>query len=265
MPFVRREGTRLFWREDGVRDGRPLILLNSIASDMSLWDPVVTGLASHFRLVRMDFRGHGRSDPGVGEYDLALLGADVVAVMDTAAIPRAAIAGVSLGGMVALEIALDHPERVETVITICTGISFDSALWDARIAAVRTSGLDAIVDGVMQRFLSPVFQAASPSASANVRQRVLETTVAGYAGAAAAIRDMDLADRLGSVTASTLVISGSDDVAAPAADHGDIIAAAISGARQRMVSGAHLAHVENPAGIAAELKEFLSPPARGLR
>ena len=102
MAFTNNDGVRLYWKLDGAEDRPPLVLLNSIGTDIGLWDAALPHLLQAFRLLRIDTRGHGASDAPQGDYSLALLADDVVAVMADAGIGRAAVAGVSLGGMVAM-------------------------------------------------------------------------------------------------------------------------------------------------------------------
>ncbi|MEG8024828.1 alpha/beta fold hydrolase [Sphingomonas aurantiaca] len=104
MPFAVREAVRLYWKLDGAPDLPVLVLLNSIGTDMALWDTSAPHLLPAFRLLRIDTRGHGASDAPAGDYTLAMLADDVVAVMDAAGVTQAAIAGVSLGGMIAMEL-----------------------------------------------------------------------------------------------------------------------------------------------------------------
>ena len=258
MPFAVRDGVRLYWRLEGNDADAPLVLLNSIGCDLCMWDRAMPLLLGRFRVLRIDSRGHGASDAPDGDYTLAMLAADVAGVMDEAGIAQAAVAGVSLGGMVALQLALDAPDRVASVIPICTGIAFDPSVWTQRIAAVRREGMAAIVDSVLARFLDPSFIATSPAMTGGVRRMVCATPAAGYAGAAAAIRDMDLPRRLGAITVPVLVVSGSRDVAAPAAEHGRVIAAAIAGAVHVEIAAAHLAPVENPGAVVTAINGFLS-------
>src|SRR5690606_30219882 len=119
MPFARHENARIYWKLEGVAPAA-LVLLNSIGTDMGLWDATMPHLLPHFRVLRIDTRGHGASDARAGDYSLAMLVGDVGAAMDAAGIDRAIIAGVSLGGMIAMELALTSPERVAALALICT-------------------------------------------------------------------------------------------------------------------------------------------------
>lgn len=258
MPFTLRDGVRLYWRLDGDDAAPPLVLLNSIGTDMALWDGCVPTLARRFRVLRIDTRGHGASDAPSDDYSLPMLAADVIAVMDAAGVTQAAIAGVSLGGMIAMQLALDYADRVRALALICTSATMDPATWADRIATVRREGTGAIADLAMGRFLSPDFTRAHPEIAASLRRGLIAMTDDGYAGSGAAIRDMAVFDRLPSLTLPTLVIAGDRDSSTPFAGHGERIAAAVPHATVMHCDAAHLAPIEAPAALAGALIAFLA-------
>lgn len=259
MPFAIRDGVRLYWKLDGAVHLPAVVLLNSIGTDMSLWDGCVPHLLPAFRVLRLDTRGHGASDAPAGDYTLAGLAADVVAVMDAADVDRAAVAGVSLGGMIAMQLALDRPERVAALALVCTSAAMDRAAWDARIATVRAHGTAAIADLAMGRFLSPGFVRTHGGVADGIRRGLVAMADTGYAGAAAAIRDMTVIDRLPVLQAPTLVVAGDRDTSTPFAGHGEPIATAIPHAEVTHLDAAHLAPIEAPATLAAALRGFFLP------
>lgn len=257
MPFTTREGVRLYWRLDGASDRPALVLLNSIGTDMGLWDAAVPHLLPAFRLLRIDARGHGASDAPTGDYSLAGLAEDVAAIMSDAGIDRAAVAGVSLGGMVAMQLALDHPDRVSALALICTSATMDSASWAARIETVRGQGTAAIAEMAVGRFLSVPFVERHPEIADSLTRAIAAQSDDGYAGAGAAIRDMVLADRIAAIAVPALVVTGEDDISTPYAGHGEHLVHGIEGARHGSVAGAHLPPIEAPAELAAALRSFL--------
>jgi len=257
MPFLVRDGTRLYWRLDGAADRPPLVLLNSIGSDMALFDPAAAILQRHFQLVRMDTRGHGASDAPAGDYALSTLADDALAVMDAAGVGQAAVCGVSMGGMVAMQMALAAPNRVRALIAACTTAAVDPLVWQARIEAIAAGGMAAIADMAMGRYFSDDFRRDCPEVVGTARHALLTMAPEGYMGCSAAIRDMDLASRLPTIRAPTLVIAGAKDVSTPFEGNGDKIVAAIPGARSVILNAAHLACLEDPDGFASALREFL--------
>ncbi|OYW82890.1 MAG: 3-oxoadipate enol-lactonase [Sphingobium sp. 32-64-5] len=111
MAFLNVPGARLYWKREGRDEAPALVLLNSIGTDMDLWDGVLPHVRDHFSLLRIDTRGHGASMAEPGDYALGTLAADVRAVADAAGLGNFALAGVSLGGMIGMELALLHPDR----------------------------------------------------------------------------------------------------------------------------------------------------------
>lgn len=259
MPFTQVSGASLYWKRDGREDAPALVLLNSIGTDMDLWDAVLPFLRDHFALLRIDARGHGASRAEPGDFSMAMLTQDVLAVADAAGFSCFSVAGVSLGGMIAMELALDAPDRIHKLIPICTSAAMDSASWNDRVARVRDAevsggGMAAIADLAMGRFLSGAAERAIYEA---VRRQLIGMDAQGYAGCGAAIRDMDLADRIAAIACPTLVITGTRDTSTPFEGHGEHLVAGIPGAEHLSLEAAHLAPLEAPAELAAGMVRFL--------
>ena len=257
MAFANSDGARIYWRLEGGADKPILVLLNSIGTDLGLYDPAVPYLLPAFRLLRIDTRGHGGSDAPAGDYTLDLLAGDVLAAMDAAGVAKACVCGISLGGMIAMTLALKAPERVEGLVLACTSAAMEPAGWDQRIAMIRAGSMVAITETVLGRFFSEDFRVTHPDAVETVRTGLLSICVDGYAGCGAAIRDMDLLSRLPGIEVPTLVIAGTKDIATPLEGHGDRIAAAIPGARAALVEAAHLPCIEAPSAFAGLIRDFL--------
>lgn len=258
MPFTTSGGARLYWRLEGAAERPVLLLLNPIGTDMGLWDRTAPQLMTRFRLLRMDARGHGASDAPAGDYSLAQLAADALAVMDAAGVGRASVCGLSLGGMIAMELALAAPERVERLVLACTSAAMDVQAWTGRTEAVRQGGTAAIADAAMGRFFSTPFRERHPEVAGGVQRGLLGMSADGYAGCAAAIRDMALAGRIGAITAPVLVIHGRHDVSTPFAGHADAILRRLPQAQSIELDAAHLACLEAPGAFAAAVLGFAS-------
>jgi 3-oxoadipate enol-lactonase / 4-carboxymuconolactone decarboxylase len=255
MPFAQQDNVRLHWREDGA--GPPLLLLNSVGCDMTLWDTVMPHL-SDFRVIRMDMRGHGQSDSPPGDYALGQIAADAAAVLDAAKIETVAVCGLSLGGMTAMTLALNAPDRVSSLILACTSAQMDRESWNTRILTVRSQGMAAVADVVMLRFFSEHFRRDHPRVVDVIRARFLGLDPEGYAGCCAAIRDMAMLDQISAIRKPTLVIAGEEDVATPFHGHGDEIRKLVAGAKTIMLPAAHIAPVELPGAFAASVTGFLT-------
>jgi 3-oxoadipate enol-lactonase len=236
-----------------------LVLSNSLGSTLAMWDHQAGPLAERFRLVRYDIRGHGRSPVPPGPYAIDDVGADLVDLLDHLGIERAHIAGVSLGGMTAMWMAIHAPERVDKLVLSSTSARLGPPEgWAERAATVREQGTGAVAPAGVGRWLTEAYRAAHPEVAAELEAMIASTPAEGYAAACAIIEHMDLEPRLGEIRAPTLVISAADDPTTPP-EHGERIAAAIPGARHVVVDdAAHLAVIERPEAITPLILEHLS-------
>jgi 3-oxoadipate enol-lactonase len=252
------DGLVLRYRLDGRADAPALLFANSLGTDLGMWDAQAATLGDAFRLVRYDTRGHGGSAVPDEPATLERLGRDLLALLDHLGLPWAHLCGLSLGGVTAQWLALHHPARVGRLVLSNTAARVGSvASWDARIAAVKAGGMDAIADAVLARFFSPAFRAAQPATVAAFRATLRATDPAGYVACCAALRDADLRPLVGGILAPTLVVGGTLDEATPPAQ-AEELHAAIRGSELRVLDGvAHLANVEASELFTALLRRFL--------
>lgn len=242
---------------DGPDDAPTLVLGPSLGTTVRLWDAQVAELAARFRVIRYDHRGHGGSPVPPGPYRLADLGEDVIGLLDRLGITRTHVAGLSLGGMVAMWLAAHAPERVDRLGLVCTSARLGPPeMWAARAATVRTNGMAAIADAVVARWLPAEFAAREPDTLERLRGMLTATPPEGYASCCEAIGSMDLQPDLDRIKAETLVIAGLEDAATPPS-HAQRIATGIPRARLALVAGAaHLANVSRPDLVAQLMIEF---------
>jgi 3-oxoadipate enol-lactonase len=232
---------------DGPDDAPTVVLSNSLGSTPAMWDPQFPALAERLRVVRYDHRGHGRSPVPAAPYELADLGADVLALLDRLGLERVHWCGLSLGGMVGMWLAINAPERIDRLVLCCTSARLGPPeTWADRAATVRAHGVDAVADAGLVRWLSPSFMEREPEVTAAVRAMLASTPAEGYAACCGVIEHMDQVPQLGEIRAPTLVIAAADDPATPP-EHGGLIASTVPGAQLAIVTNArHLATIEQP-------------------
>ena len=256
MPDVQASGCRIAYAVHGVA-GPALLLIHSLGTTRELFAAQREPLGVHFRVVEFDLRGHGDSGAPAGDYTLGQLAADALAVLDAAGIARAHVLGLSIGGLIALELAARAPARVDRLIAANTAARIGSAeLWSQRAADVAARGMRHLPELVVPRWLGEAFRRDHPEVAERYRTLLLDTPPAGYAGCCAALRDADLREAVASIRAPTLVISGDADLATPAAE-GEWLAKRIPAARHLVLPAAHLACVEQSARFSAAVLEFL--------
>ena len=262
MPMLTLGDVRLNYRVDGADDAPPLLMSNSLGTDLEMWSPQIDVLADNFRVIRYDTRGHGASSVPEGSYTLDQLGSDALAVLDHAGVLRAHFCGLSMGGLTGLWLAVHAPERIDRMVLANTGAKIGNyELWNSRIESLRgaqAQGLpDAIVDTVVERWFTKRYRGIAPLSVARIRRMLVETRGAGYAGNCAAIRDADLREGLVGIGLPTLVIAGTHDPSTPPA-LGREIADAIPAATYLELDSAHLSNIEQAGAFNAALMHFLT-------
>jgi 3-oxoadipate enol-lactonase len=258
MSYFDNDGARFYYQLEGREDAPVLVLSNSLGTNLDMWAPQMPALLQHFRVLRHDARGHGRSDVTPGPYAIAQLGEDVLALMDHLKIDRAHFCGLSMGGMIGMWLGAHHAARIDRLVLCNTAAKIGTPdTWNPRIAKVDAEGMASVVDTVLDRWFTPGFRQRAPEQVGVVRDMLLNTAPAGYGANCAAVRDMDLRADIASIGVPTLVIAGTHDGSTPAAD-GRAVADAIPGARYVELDAAHLSNWEQSEQFTQALLGFLT-------
>ncbi len=258
MPDIKvDDGCTIHAEIEGPERAPVLMLSNSLGTNLHMWDEQVTPFTRHFRLLRYDRRGHGRSSVPIGPYSMERLGRDVLAVLDGLRIEKIDWCGLSMGGMVGEWLGANAPTRVKKLILSNTACYFpDKAMWDGRIKMVREKGLAGMVDANMERWFTKEFRERAPQAMQKMRDMFVATNIEGYIGCGEAIRDMDHRPLLAKINAPTLVIAGKRDPATPL-EGNEYIRQHIPGAKIAVLDAAHIANMEQPELYAETVLGFL--------
>ena len=250
-------GTRYVLANEG--GGPWLTFIHQMGGDLSIWDQLTGYSRDDYTVLRYDMRGHGETGVSPQPFTVADLSNDLAALFDALGVEHTHLVGLSMGGTVAQQFALDHPQRVDTLTLTGTmgGTPPEGrAAWDQRAASARRDGMGALVDATLSRWLTPDYRAAHPEAVEAIRDVFLDTPPAGYACACEALRDFDVRGRLPSLRAPTLCIAGRHDTGTPPALT-QVIAEAVPNARFEVLDAAHLAPIERSQRFAPLLETFL--------
>lgn len=258
MPLLETNDVRVYYRLEGRDEAPAIVLIHALGLDHGQWDAQVPALLPFFKVLRLDLRGHGASSAPAGDYSMQQLAADAAALAGRLRIDRFAVCGLSIGGMVALRLAADCPDRVTgLVLANTTPRTNDTDVLEKRRRLVLDQGTRAVADSAIKRFFSPPFLDANPPVVATTRRTLVATDAVGYAGCCAAVRDMDHRPLLDGVTAPTLVIGGLLDQSMPWDTNGALLHAGIRGAEALHLAAAHLSNVEQPEAFSKALVNFL--------
>jgi 3-oxoadipate enol-lactonase len=258
MPVIQSDGCAINVQVEGP-DGAPVLMLsNSLGTNLSMWDAQAPAFAKHFRLVRFDRRGHGKSSVPKGPYTMEMLGRDAVAVMDGLGLKTVNWCGLSMGGMEGQWLGANAANRIDKLILSNTSSYYaDKSSWNDRIKIVREKGLGALVGPNMERWFTKDFRERSPDKLEWMSKMFVATDAEGFLGCGMAVRDMDHRALLPQIKAPTLVIIGRHDPATTP-EAGEYIRSNIPGATVAMLDAAHISNVEQPQAYTDTVLGFLT-------
>ncbi len=258
MPDIKTDDGCIIHVEVAGPENAPVLMLsNSLGTDLHMWDAQVEPFTRHFRIVRYDRRGHGKSAVPNGPYTMERLGRDVLTVLDGLDIRKINWCGLSMGGMVGQWLGANAANRIDKLILSNTACYFpDKTGWNDRLKLVREKGVASFAPANMERWFTKGFREREPQVVARVQAMFAATPLEGYLGCGAAVRDMDHRPLLAKITVPTLVIAGQHDPATPL-EGNEFIRGHIAGAKIAVLEAAHIANIEQPQAYADTVLGFL--------
>jgi 3-oxoadipate enol-lactonase len=258
MPTIDADGTPINVEVEGPEGAPPLMFSNSLGTDLHMWDAQAAALKNRFRVIRYDTRGHGKSGAPPGPYSMERLGRDVLKILSALGILRVRWVGLSMGGMTGMWLARHVPECIERMVLSNTAAkSGNPDLWNARIHAVNTKGLESVADTVLNIWFTKGFRERAQESVARVRATLVGTQPQGYVGCCSAIRDMDQRWGIADIKTKTLVIAGKHDLGTTVTN-AELIVARIKGAKLKVLNAAHISNIEQPSAFLGAIKPFLT-------
>jgi 3-oxoadipate enol-lactonase len=266
MPKAHVNGINLYYEVHGK--GEPLLLIQGFGGGHQAWFFQVQDFKKRFRVITFDNRGMGKSDRVTGKYDIGTLAADIIGLMDYLGIGKAHILGLSLGGMVAQEIATTYPDRVKKLILASTFPAHEIESSDAERGAdsrikdkiAGNSPTEMNTGALMGPFISASFNKASyrRAFSFLVKIRSGSNNINSYLQQIDAVKGYSALEKLHMIRARTLVITGKGDRLVRHTNS-DILAAGIPGARLcKIEGGSHALFMEMKDRFNAEVLHFLA-------
>ena len=257
---VRAGKIKIYCELSGNENGPVVMLSHSLGSSSIMWEPQRAVLEDRYRLLCFDTRGHGKSDAPQGAYTLEQLAGDALAVLDHLQIDKVHFVGLSMGGMIAQCLALNHADRLLSLALCDTAaIIPDEAqpIWQERIDQARSEGMSALVEGTLQRWFTGPYLSQAPPAVEAIRNQFLETPAEGFIGCSEAIRRLNYLEQLAAIRLPTLIIVGEEDPGTPVAA-AEAMHARLAGSELVVVpSAAHLSSIEQADEFNRALVGFL--------
>lgn len=274
-------GIDINYEEYGAADAPPLVLAHGYTASLDMWREQIPAFSANYRVVIYDTRGHGRTTApaDMDAYGLATdYVADQVALMDHLGIESAYVGGLSMGGMIAQEFALQYPQRVKALLLFDTGPGMAAGMSGLQRdpamrqrfeqmrgmmqTLARTKGMSAIVEAMRNSPIPGLSRGAVPDAVRRHGENMAKMSVDGYLGGAKSMQDWaGSLDRLGEITAPTLVLVGDKDNLLGASR---VIHEKIANSRFVLIRGVgHGSNFWNPQAFESAVLEFLADVESG--
>ncbi|MBJ3762432.1 3-oxoadipate enol-lactonase [Maribius pontilimi] len=257
MPIARLDGLHVNYEESGQPDGAPIVFVNSLGTDLRLWDAILPLLPAGLRIIRYDKRGHGLSDCPHMPYSMGALISDAERLLDHLGVRDCLLVGLSIGGMIAQGLAVKRPDQVRALVLSNTGAKIGTPeIWKTRIEDMKIGGIEVLADAVMQRWFPATFRASDEVVK--WRHMLTRTPLHGYGGCSAAIAHSDFFASTATLRLPALGIAGSEDASTPP----DLVRetmALIPGSDFQLIRGSgHLPCVDAPKDYAEILNGFIA-------
>jgi 3-oxoadipate enol-lactonase len=261
MPKIEVNGSKFFYALSGAPQGPVVVFSNSLGTTLEMWHPQLPALEQKFRVLRYDMRGHGQSDLREEPCSIAMLGQDVMGLLDALEMDKVHFCGLSIGGVIGQWLGANFPQRLKSLVLSNTAAKIGVAeTWNQRIADVTRAGMAPITEAALQRWFTADFSRKHPEAVAPFRAMLLANNPQGYSLLCGAIRDMDQRALVESIQVPTCIIAGQHDPVTTVAD-AEFLQSKIQGARLSSLNAAHISNVEAAEAFNATLLGFLGGSA----
>lgn len=258
MKFATVNGITLHYTLEGLKEGVPLVFINSLGSDFRLWDKLIPNFADRFPIIRYDKRGHGLSDCPPGPYSIRDHAGDLAGLLEHLKVKQAILIGISVGGMIALDQAISNPQSVRALVLCDTAAKIGTPeSWGERIEAIRKNGLSNVAEAILARWFAPAFAEQHPAEYRGYYNMLTRMPVTGYIATCEAIRDADLREAARTVRARSLVLCGAGDLATPPSLGRELADTLIDAQFELIEKAAHLSCTEQPEAMAKAISRFL--------
>lgn len=252
------EGGYIHYSVDGPAHLPFIVFCNSLGTDARIWSAITQVLGSQYRFLLYDKRGHGLSTSGGGN-SIDEHTDDLIQLLETLNFSQVYLCGLSIGGMIALNLSSKRPDLVKALILCDTAHMIGTfEMWDERIDTIQSKGIPTVAEAVLDRWFTPLYREREPARFALWRNMLLNTQLEGYVNSCIAIRNADLTDACLRISVPTICLVGDDDKAT-SPDLVRSMADLIPAAHFATIEHAgHLPCIEQPEAMAELMVRFLT-------
>jgi 3-oxoadipate enol-lactonase len=259
MPKIRVQDIEVNYQEEGT--GFPLVLVHGLNGDLTGWALVMPEFAKHYRTLALDVRGHGGTSKPDQPYSIEGFAEDLLEFLSKKQIPKVHLLGLSMGGAIAQQFALDHPEMIRSLVLVSTFSYIDDharQAFEGLRQDLAQGGYPAFFDGVLKLAFTPGYIAANPGPIAELKEKRIQINSPVAIGRATdACMAFNLRDQISRIALPTLVVSGREDVFTPL-HLADQIHRSIRQSEWKILEGAgHALYIEKASALSQTVLEFL--------
>jgi 3-oxoadipate enol-lactonase len=258
MHFIEANNLSLNVRQEGNPAGQTLAFINSLGTDLRIWDDVVSQVADEYHVIRYDKRGHGLSDSPKTPYTIRDHTDDLAGLLDALNVEKVVLVGISVGGMIAMDFAEQYPEAVQALI-VCDSLPKigTSEMWNERINTLWQGGMASLGDTILTRWFAPSYKEQHPVEYRGYYNMLTRMPVTGYTGTCEAIRDADLSEAVQYIQCPTLLLCGAEDVSTPPTAMKGLTDLMPNARYIEIEAAGHLPCIENPQAVVTTIQSFL--------
>lgn len=255
--FTTGDGCKIAYKHDGDISKPVLVLSNSIATDLTMWDGQIKNFTKYFRILRFDTRGNGLSDAPVGDYSINRMGMDLLELLDHLGIEKAHFCGLSLGGFIGQWLGIHASKRIDKLILANTSPYLGSPIWNENIRSLRSNNkIDPFEEMFINGWFSNEMIENKKEIVAPFRKMIRNTSPVGLAGSYASVRDADFRETNKLIPNMTLIIAGKYD-GVTKAEHSEQINTVIENSKLVILPVVHLTNIERKDEFEKLVLDFL--------
>lgn len=259
VSIVSANGIDMAYALDGPPNAPVVMFSATMMCHYTIWDKQVEKLATDYRVLRYDTRGHGGSDATTGAYTLNLLADDVASLLEALDIESVHFVGLSLGGFIGQVLTCRHPSIIESLVLCDTASQMPpKSMWDERIELVHREGVKSFPELMVQRWFTETYRDANPHEMEPIKKMIAEMSIDGMIGCCHAVKNMNNESLLKDISVPTLIIVGEHDVSTPVSV-AETMHKYISNSELCIIkNAAHVSNFEQPEQFNSALLKFFS-------
>ncbi len=242
-----------------------IVFINSLGTDMRIWNGLIPFLSKNFNLLFSDKRGHGLSSTSDGDVSIDDYADDIIAIMDKCKIESAYVVGLSIGGLITYSLASRYPTRFKKLIFSNTGAKIgNEEAWSNRITQIKQQGIASISNDIIKRWVSPHFIKHNPDDTKGCVTMLEHISNLGYIQACEAIKNANYNNVIDSIKHPVMFIGGSDDAGTTPEFVKDNATKLHAESTHILDNVGHLPCIESPKKVAQLISDFCNQPYKDL-